>query len=412
VAIKHYIGDRIVGLSGDAKPLNVVDGAVFFETDTGSIFNKISGTWVEALAEKVIVSGSDATLNSLYVTNSVTASSDLKVHGKTRLHERVIIGEDMPDYPYGAYPAAQIAFNNPSLLIGSKLATASEYASTVYAYTVASASNSPGGEYIEVLHSSPDPITSLQGTFVYIDTISGSGEMDNMYAGSFLAYSGTGGDNPTRSVYGVVGYAGAYGGGSVKDIVGVVASPNYNRSVSVARAIGLWIDWAPYGSGAGVTTDSYGVLIEYPTTGTNRYNIFSEGTGSVNIFEGDVGIGTTTPTEKLHVVGSILIDKVILSNQENLDVDSGDLRVITSLPSATHDAAFFDFIIKKGTNRRAGTVFAVHNGTDVEFTETSTGDIGNTEEVILSVDLSGGNIRLLAETQTNDWIIKTLVRGL
>jgi hypothetical protein len=127
---------------------------------------------------------------------------------------------------------------------------------------------------------------------------------------------------------------------------------------------------------------------------------------------GEVGIGTTTPSQKLDVQGNIAITKALLSNQENLDVDSGATRVIATISSTSYDAAFFDFVIKKSTNLRAGTLYAVHNGITTEFTETSTQDLGNTSDVTLSVDISGGNIRLLATTLTNDWIIKTLVRGI
>jgi len=116
---------------------------------------------------------------------------------------------------------------------------------------------------------------------------------------------------------------------------------------------------------------------------------------SDSIFSGNVSIGNTQ-----------------LSNQQNIDVDTGALRVIATIPSATYSAGFFDFVISKGSNLRAGTVYSVHDGTTVEFTETSTQDIGDTAEVVLSVDLSGGNLRLLAETVTNEWVVKTLTRGL
>jgi len=110
--------------------------------------------------------------------------------------------------------------------------------------------------------------------------------------------------------------------------------------------------------------------------------------------------------------GDVTINGRLLSGQQNLDVDSGAVRVIATIPTSSYDAAFFDYVIKKSTNLRAGTVYAVHNGTTVEFTETSTNDIGTTTDVTLSSDISGGNIRLLATTLSNDWIIKTLVRGL
>jgi len=45
MAIQRYAGDRITGLSTDAKPTNIMDGAVFYETDTTKIYLKVSGSW-------------------------------------------------------------------------------------------------------------------------------------------------------------------------------------------------------------------------------------------------------------------------------------------------------------------------------------------------------------------------------
>jgi hypothetical protein len=48
----------------------------------------------------------------------------------------------------------------------------------------------------------------------------------------------------------------------------------------------------------------------------------------------------------------------------------------------------------------------------VEFTETSTNDLGDTSDVTLSVDISAGNMRLLATVTSDNWIVKSLVRAI
>ncbi len=126
---------------------------------------------------------------------------------------------------------------------------------------------------------------------------------------------------------------------------------------------------------------------------------------------GNVGIGTTTPGAKLDVAGNIIINSALLSNQENTNVDTG-AGVVAQVSTSTYTAAFFDFVIKKVGNIRSGTVYACHDGINVEFTETSTNDLGDTSDVTLSVDKSGTNLRLIATVTSDDWIIKSLIRGI
>ena len=85
---------------------------------------------------------------------------------------------------------------------------------------------------------------------------------------------------------------------------------------------------------------------------------------------------------------------------------------IKELAVATYQAVFYDFVIKNGTNVRAGTVTAAHDGTNVEFNEVSTVDLGNTNDVKLSVDISGGNMRLRATTLSDNWSVKAFVRAI
>ena len=131
----------------------------------------------------------------------------------------------------------------------------------------------------------------------------------------------------------------------------------------------------------------------------------------------NVGIGTTSPSEKLDVVGNIELNGALyigsrgIYQQENTDVDTGT-ETVANVAIATYTAAFFDFVIKKTTNVRSGTVYACHDGTNVEFTETSTNDLGDTSDVTLSVDISGTNMRLLATVTSDDWSVKSLIRAI
>jgi hypothetical protein len=118
-----------------------------------------------------------------------------------------------------------------------------------------------------------------------------------------------------------------------------------------------------------------------------------------------------TTTDGITVTGGVVIDSALLSNQENTDVDTG-AEVVAQVSTSTYTAAFFDFVIKKVGNIRSGTVYACHDGTNVEFTETSTQDLGDTSDVTLSVDKSGTNLRLIATVTSDDWIIKSLIRAI
>ena len=118
-----------------------------------------------------------------------------------------------------------------------------------------------------------------------------------------------------------------------------------------------------------------------------------------------------TTTDGITVTGGVVIDSALLSNQENTDVDTG-AEVVAQVSTSTYTAAFFDFVIKKVGNIRSGTVYACHDGTNVEFTETSTQDLGDTSDVTLSVDKSGTNLRLIATTTSDDWSVKSLIRAI
>ena len=154
---------------------------------------------------------------------------------------------------------------------------------------------------------------------------------------------------------------------------------------------------------------SSGSYIDFSVSGTDhKGRILYDNTSNYMRFD-------TNGSEKLRIEsnGNITLQqKGTIKYEENTDVDSAAAEAIASVVKATHTAAFFDYVIKKGTNVRAGVVVACHDGTNVEYAETSTVDLGDTSDVTLSVDISGTIMRLMATTTSNDWSVKSLIRGI
>ena len=153
------------------------------------------------------------------------------------------------------------------------------------------------------------------------------------------------------------------------------------------------------------------------SAGAVKFNAYGAGTlvtdasGNITASSGGGEGGPYLPLTGGTLTGDLIIESALLSNQENTDVDTG-AETVASVLKASYTAAFFDFVIKNGTNLRAGTVFACHDGTNVVYTETSTNDLGDTSDVALSVDISGNDMRLRATVTSDNWIIKSLIRAI
>jgi len=109
--------------------------------------------------------------------------------------------------------------------------------------------------------------------------------------------------------------------------------------------------------------------------------------------------------------GSVKVKNALIDNTTIPDIDS-TTTTVASVAKATYTAAFFDYVIKKGTNVRSGTVYACHDGTNVEFAETSTVDLGDTSDVTLTVAIDSSNMMFKATTTSNDWSVKSLIRAI
>lgn len=89
------------------------------------------------------------------------------------------------------------------------------------------------------------------------------------------------------------------------------------------------------------------------------------------------------------------------SNSTTYINNTDEVTILTSTTNVSgelnYKAVFYEYVIYKGTtDMRAGIVTGIYNGSTVEYTETSTLDIGDTSDITLSVAAAAGGQQLRA----------------
>jgi len=85
--------------------------------------------------------------------------------------------------------------------------------------------------------------------------------------------------------------------------------------------------------------------------------------------------------------------------------------VVMEMDTGSYLAAFFDYACASASNIRAGTIFGSWVGGNVTYAEVSNIDIGNTEQITMSVTINGAKVQLKSEAySTTPWTIKALGR--
>jgi len=119
--------------------------------------------------------------------------------------------------------------------------------------------------------------------------------------------------------------------------------------------------------------------------------------GSITLFKND---GTTS-----QITGLEILTHIGLVNDTNVSVSGA---TIDTVDTTTYKGAFFDYVINDGTNYRAGTVQSVWSSTDIEFNDSSTVDIGTTNNFSWGMELDGNNALLKANILGGTWNIRII----
>ena len=85
---------------------------------------------------------------------------------------------------------------------------------------------------------------------------------------------------------------------------------------------------------------------------------------------------------------------------------------IYSFPISGYTGTFVDYTVLGSLGARAGSMMGIFSGTSVQYTETSTNDIGNTSSIEFLMTVAGGIATIKTSASTNSWTVKTIVRSI
>jgi hypothetical protein len=167
------------------------------------------------------------------------------------------------------------------------------------------------------------------------------------------------------------------------------------------------------------TVDAHTVTGSFGISGSlnvNGQSTFTAVTATGNVKLGDATTDSHTVTGSLGISGSFNVLQSSYGVQVSSSITTGTNAVVASIATGSFNGVYFDYTIGiASTGRRIGTVMTtwLPGGTNVEYTDFSTLDMGLTGGVSMAADIATGNIRLRANNTSGQTVeVRTITRAI
>lgn len=350
--------------------------------------------------------------NSNFIANSLTLEGDGISSGRRKLGMLVYVHETKLTYQY-VIDDYQTLFDNAEIE-GSVTSTVDGNSGQIISWTVKDRLNAAtpypdGGTLIDAwLDSSIEGVSGVtranaRWRIFYGTDITVTG---GTYSNGTAIFT-----NSTGGTFNVTGFT--TGGTGTDTFLTGGTYTNSTGTLTLDRNDSVTIDITGFTTGTTedtyVTGVTYNQLTKELTLGLNDGVDFNAtgfaaevtgGTysgGSITLFKND---GTTSP-----ITGLEILTHIGLVNESNVSVSGATIDFVDT---TTYKGAFFDYVIDDGTNYRAGTVQSVWSSTDIQFNDSSTVDIGTTNNFSWGMELDGNNALLKANILGGTWNIRII----
>ena len=175
-----------------------------------------------------------------------------------------------------------------------------------------------------------------------------------------------------------------------------------NQAVNISGSINATGSVSVYKSGSTVFTVSGSAGPLFDVSDVVSGSLFTVWTGSNRILQANSDYTT--------ILGGASGAAALFATNKTT-ANSGSTTLYT-VPTATYDSIHIDYNIRSGSVARAGNLFAMWSGSDVNQIETSASSFGDTSGFTFGVIVSGSNLALTGSVSTSGWTVKTIIRSI
>jgi len=101
---------------------------------------------------------------------------------------------------------------------------------------------------------------------------------------------------------------------------------------------------------------------------------------------------------------------MIMNSKVDVRTSSQSVSSSTTMFSLSdYDGVVLDYLVKNGSNMRAGSIVGIWDGSTSNLTETTTTDLGNTSAISFSISNSG---TVTATSSSGTWSVVMFARAL